>query len=186
MPGFRRIADTEVHQGHVWRVVIAEFEAPDGTRFRRDIVRSPGAVAIVPLRVDESGRDTVVLMRQFRPAYERDVLEIPAGMRDIEGEPVIDTGRRELAEEAGLVAASWVHLIDMIPQPGMSDSVTTIWLATDLTAGDRDLQGPEEAHSELVEVPLADAVAMIERGEIVDAKSVVGLLLTERRRRPPE
>ena len=177
MPGFRRLADTEVHQGHIWRVVVADFEAPDGSRFRRDIVRSPGAVAVVPVIVGDDGQVSVVLVSQYRPPYERQLIEIPAGMRDVSGEPPEQTGRRELAEEAGLEAGQMTHLIDMLPSPGLTDSVTTIYMATECTPVERNLHGPEEQHSELIEVPLTTAVEMIERGEIVDAKSVVGLLL---------
>jgi 8-oxo-dGTP pyrophosphatase MutT (NUDIX family) len=183
MPGFRRLADTEVHQGHIWRVVVADFEAPDGSRFRRDIVRSPGAVAVVPVIVGDDGQVSVVLVSQYRPPYERQLIEIPAGMRDVTGEPPEQTGRRELAEEAGLEAGQMGHLIDMLPSPGLTDSVTTIYMATECTHVERNLHGPEEQHSELIEVPLTTAVEMIERGEIADAKSVVGLLLTERRLR---
>src|SRR5262245_7210133 len=121
MPGFRRLADTEVHQGHIWRVVVADFESPDGTHFRRDIVRSPGAVAVVPIRIDDEGRPFVTLMRQYRPPYERDLIEVAAGMRDIPGEPPEETGRRELTEEMGLRAGAMVHLIEMFPTPGMTD-----------------------------------------------------------------
>ena len=183
MPGFRRLADTEVHQGHIWRVVVADFEAPDGSRFRRDIVRSPGAVAVVPVIVGDDGQVSVVLVSQYRPPYERQLIEIPAGMRDVSGEPPEQTGRRELAEEAGLEAGQMTHLIDMLPSPGLTDSVTTIYMATECTPVERDLHGPEEQHSELIEVPLTTAVEMIERGEIVDAKSVVGLLLGRARSR---
>ncbi len=186
MPGFRRLADTEVHQGYIWRVVVADFEAPDGSRFRRDIVRSPGAVAVIPLIVGDDGQVSVVLVSQYRPPYERQLIEIPAGMRDVAGEPPEQTGRRELAEEAGLEAGQMTHLIDMLPSPGLTDSVTTIYMATDCTPVERNLHGPEEQHSELIEVPLSTAVEMIERGEIADAKSVVGLLLTERRLRPTQ
>ena len=186
MPGFHRLADTEVHQGHIWRVVVADFEAPDGSRFRRDIVRSPGAVAVVPVIVGDDGQVSVVLVSQYRPPYERQLIEIPAGMRDVSGEPPEQTGRRELAEEAGLEAGQMTHLIDMLPSPGLTDSVTTIYMATDCTPVERNLHGPEEQHSELIEVALTTAVEMIERGEIADAKSVVGLLLTERRLRPTQ
>jgi ADP-ribose pyrophosphatase len=72
------------------------------------------------------------------------------------------------------------HLIDMLPSPGMTDSVTSIYLATDCTPADRQLHGPEEQHSELIEVPLSEALAMIEDGRIGDAKTVVGLLLADR------
>ncbi len=117
MSGFRHLRDTEVHQGYVWRVVTAEFEAPDGSLFRRDIVRSPGAVGVVPL-IDVDGQPSVVLVSQYRPPYERSVIEIPAGMRDVPGEPPEQTGRRELVEEAGLAAGEMRLLTEMVPSPG--------------------------------------------------------------------
>jgi 8-oxo-dGDP phosphatase len=179
--GFRRLCDRLVHQGHVWHVVVADFEAPDGATFVRDIVRSPGAVGVVPLVFDAEGQPSVVLMSQYRPPYERDVIEIPAGMRDIPGEPPVECGRRELVEEAGLEAGEMVLLTEMLPSPGLTDSVCSIFLATECTPVDRQLHGPEEEASQVLHVPLVDAIAMIERGEITDAKTVIGLLLTERR-----
>lgn len=181
MSGFRHLGDTEVHQGHVWRVVVADFTAPDGSTFRRDIVRSPGSVGVVPLVFDAEGQPSVVLVSQYRPPYERELIEIPAGMRDIPGEPAVDCGRRELVEEAGLRAGDMVQLTAMVPSPGLTDSICTIFLATDCEPVERDLHGPEEEHSQILHVPLIDAVAMVERGEITDAKTVIGLLLTERR-----
>jgi ADP-ribose pyrophosphatase len=163
--------------------VVAEFEGPDGTHFRRDVVRSPGAVAVVPLVFDAEGNPSVVLVEQYRPAFGRMILEIPAGMRDVEGEPTDETARRELAEEAGLVPERLDLLIELVPSPGMSDGVTTVYLATGCTPVARQLHGPEEEHSRLLHVPLADALAMIEGGELADAKSVAGVLLTERRLR---
>ena len=183
MSDFRRLDEVLVHQGHVWRVVVADFESPDGVAFRRDIVRSPGAVAVVPLVFDPEGTPVVVLVRQYRPPYERRLLEIPAGMRDVDGEPTAETARRELAEEAGLVPGRLDLVIELLPSPGLSDSVTTIYLATGCTPCAQELHGPEEEHSEVVQLSLVEAVAMIERGEIADAKTVAGLLLTERRLR---
>jgi ADP-ribose pyrophosphatase len=179
--GFRHRSDTEVHQGFVWNVVVAEFEAPDGSLFHRDIVRSPGAVAVVPLIVDDEGRTSVVLVNQYRPPYERPVIEIPAGMRDVPGEPAEETGRRELVEEVGLSAGQMDHLLDMYPSPGMTDSVCTIFVATRCIPTDHSRHGPEEEAMEVLEVPLDEALAMIDRGEIADAKSVCGLLAAARR-----
>ena len=88
MSEFRHRSDRLVHQGHVWHVVVAEFDAPDGSTFERDIVRSPGAVGVVPVIFDAEGQPSVVLVSQFRPPYERALVEIPAGMRDVEGEPI--------------------------------------------------------------------------------------------------
>lgn len=183
MDGFRHLGDVEVHQGFVWKVVQADFEAPDGETFRRDIVRSPGAVGVVPLVFDAEGLPSVVLVSQYRPPYERAVIEIPAGMRDVPGEPAETTGRRELVEEAGLEATEMAHLVDMYPSPGMTDSICSIFLATGCTPVDHDRHGPEERAMELLHLPLDDALAMIDRGDINDAKTVVGLLATDRRLR---
>jgi 8-oxo-dGTP pyrophosphatase MutT (NUDIX family) len=181
MSAFRRIGDEPIHQGYVWRVVVAEFESPDGERFHRDIVRSPGAVGVVPLVFDAEGVPSVVLVRQYRPSYERAIIEIPAGMRDVPGEDPAETGRRELVEEAGLAAGEISHLVDMLPSPGMTDSVCSIYLATECTPVEPDRHGPEEQHMEVLHLPLEEALAMIDRGEIGDAKTVCGLLATDRR-----
>src|SRR3954451_7408954 len=180
MPGFRHLGDTEVHRGHIWNVVVAEFESPDGVRFHRDIVRSPGAVAVVPITIDADGTTTVTLLRQYRAPYERVLIEVPAGMRDVADEPAEETGRRELIEEVGLAAGDMTLLTSMIPSPGMTDSVCEIYLATHCTPVARSVHGPEEQHSEVMAMPLADAVAMVEQGEITDAKSALALLLAER------
>lgn len=179
--GFKRVGETLAHQGHVWHVAVAEFESPDGTRFRRDIVRSPGAVGVVPLVFSDDGEPFVVLVSQYRPPYEEFVIEIPAGLRDIEGEDTAEVARRELIEEAGLRAGKVELLTAIYPSAGMTNSVTTIYLATDCTPAATDRQGPEEEFMEVLRISLADAIAMIERGEIRDAKTVVGLMMTERR-----
>lgn len=181
MDAFRHLGDRPVHRGHIWDVVVADFEAPDGVRFRRDIVRSPGSVAVVPLVFDPEGVPSVVLVRQYRPALERAIVEIPAGMRDVPGEEPAETGRRELVEEAGLAAGELDHLLDMVPSPGMTDSVCSIFLATGCVPTDHDRQGPEEDHMDVLHIPLDDALAMIDRGEITDAKTVCGLLAADRR-----
>lgn len=183
MGGFRRVEESLVHQGYVWHVATAEFEAPDGQRFHRDIVRSPGAVGVVPLVFDAEGNPSVVLVSQFRPPYEENVIEIPAGMRDIEGEDTAEVARRELIEEAGLSSDHLELLIEQYPSPGMTDSVTTIYLATECTPVPTDRHGPEEEYMELLHVPLSDALGMIDSGAIRDSKTVSGLLLTERRLR---
>ncbi|MCB0999405.1 MAG: NUDIX hydrolase [Acidimicrobiales bacterium] len=178
--GFRHLGDTLVHQGHVWHVAVSRFESPDGEEFVRDIVRSPGAVAAVPLLFDAEGEASVVLVRQYRPPFDDHVLEIPAGMRDVPGEPTSETAARELVEEVGLEAGQLRHLLDFYPSAGMTDSVLTLYLATELCEVGRSTHGPEEAHSEVVHLPLATAVDMVLRGEIADAKTIVGLLLVDR------
>jgi nudix-type nucleoside diphosphatase (YffH/AdpP family) len=180
---FRRVSERMVHEGHVWDLAVVEFEAPDGSSFTRDIVRSPGAVGVLPLVFDAEGNPSVVLVSQYRPPYERAIVEIPAGMRDVDGEDTAEVARRELIEEAGLQAGRLELLSEMLPSPGMTDSVTSLYLATECTPVPHDRHGPEEEHMELLHLPLVEAVAMVERGEIADAKSVIALLLTDRRLR---
>ncbi|MEY2414931.1 MAG: 8-oxo-dGDP phosphatase, partial [Ilumatobacteraceae bacterium] len=81
-PAFRHLGDRLVHQGYIWHVAVATFEAPGGELFERDVVRSPGAVGVVPL-LFEDGVPTVVFVRQYRGPLDQYLLEIPAGMRDV-------------------------------------------------------------------------------------------------------
>jgi len=111
------------------------------------------------------------------------VIEVPAGMRDVAGEATAEVARRELIEEAGLEPGGLELLTEIYPSPGMTDSVTTLYLATDCVPVPHDRQGPEEEHMEMLHLPLADALTMVERGEIADAKTVVALLLADRRLR---
>lgn len=178
--GFTHEGDRLVHQGHFVQVVEATYRAPDGTTFTRDVVRSRGAVGIVPIRFVD-GVPHVVLLRQYRPPYDADLIEIPAGVRDVEGENPAETAQRELGEEAGLRAGTIMPIGRLYPSPGLTDSITWLYLATDLTEVPHDAQGPEEEAMEIFSLPLAEAVDAIERGEIVDAKTVIGLLRAERR-----
>jgi ADP-ribose pyrophosphatase len=172
-----------VHQGYIWHVAVAEFESPDGEVFTRDIVRSPGAVAAVPLRYRGDGTPYVTLVRQYRSPFDGYVVEIPAGMRDIADEPTQETAAREMVEEVGLLPGRLEHLVDFYPSAGMTDSVLYLYLATDLTEVPRATHGPEEAHMDVLDVDLADAVQMVMRGEIHDAKTIIGVLMVERRLR---
>jgi 8-oxo-dGTP pyrophosphatase MutT (NUDIX family) len=181
-PPFRHLGDRLVHQGYIWHVAVAAFEAPDGEVFERDVIRSPGAVGVVPL-LFEDGVPTVVFVRQYRGPLDRYVLEVPAGMRDVLDEPLEVTAERELIEEAGFSAGRLEYLTHFYSSAGMTDSVLHIFLATDLVPVERDLHGPEEANMEVLRLPLAEAVDMVVRGEIHDAKTVIGLLLIDRRLR---
>lgn len=179
MGDFRHLADDPVYAGYIWTVVQATFESPDGEQFQRDIVRSPGAVATIPVhRVDD--RVEVILVRQYRAAYGQSILEIPAGMRDVPGEPTEVTANRELIEEAGWRANTLTPLIEFYPSAGMTDSVLHLFLATDLVDEPRQAHGVEESHMDVLSVPLDEAVAMVLDGRIRDAKTVIGLLLVER------
>ncbi len=176
MPPFRKLGETELFRGYLIQVASARFAGPDGTEFEREIVHHPGAVVIVP--VTRSG--TAVMVRQFRAALEADLLEIPAGKRDVDGEAPEITAERELAEEVGLKAGRLDLLARFYNSPGFSDELTWLYLAQDLDPVPIDRQGAEEQHMTIEEVSLADVPVLIERGEIVDAKSIIGLSLASR------
>ena len=179
--GFRHLGDRLVHQGYIWHVAVGTFEAPDGSTFERDIVRSPGAVAAVPLIFDAEGNASVVLVRQYRSPYDEFVVEIPAGMRDVPDEPTDVTAARELVEEVGLRPGRLEPLTEFYPSAGMTDSVLHLFVATDLEVVEDERHGPEEQHMEVLHLPLGVARGMVERGEIRDAKTIIGLLLVARR-----
>lgn len=149
--------------------------APNGPAFHRVVVEHPGAVAVVPMVADE-----VILIRQYRAAAGQRLLEIPAGKLDLKGESVEDAGRRELAEETGYVAGTLVHLTDLWTAVGFCDERISIFLAEDVEPGTREPIGPEEVDAEVLRVPLEDALSFVMTGEIADAKTVAGLLMTER------
>lgn len=177
MNGFRRVAERDVHRWAGWALRTGAFVDPDGTAFERTYVASPGAVAVVAL--DDEAR--VVLVRQYRPALDRVMWEIPAGMRDVAGEDPTRTAARELAEETGLAADEFAPLGVHVSASGVSDSAVVLFLGTGLREVPHDRHGPEERFMEVTRVPLADALGMVDRGEITDAKTVIGLLQVARR-----
>jgi ADP-ribose pyrophosphatase len=173
---FRRVGEREIHHGHVISLAVGAFEAPDGTRFEREIVHHPGAVSVVPVDGDD-----VVLVRQYRAAVDAELLEIPAGKRDKPGEDPASVARRELAEEIGMEATDLVLLCRFFNSPGFCDEDSATYLATGLRAGQVDLQGIEEQHMTIERVPLSAVPGLIDAGEIRDAKTIIGLLLARAR-----
>ncbi len=154
------------------RVTERSIEGPDGATFSRFVVEHPGAVAVVPV-VDND----VILLDQYRAAVGVRVLEIPAGRLDVEGEEHEAAAVRELQEETGFVAHGLRHLTDLWTAVGFTNERISIFLADDLTEGERNPIGPEEADAGIIRMPLEKAVALVTSGVIGDAKTAVGLLL---------
>lgn len=173
MSGFRFLGEQVLHRGHVIDLVRTEHEAPDGRSFQREVVRHPGAVSVVPVHEDGD----VVLVRQYRATLDEMVLEIPAGKRDVADEPPDRTAHRELAEEVGYRAGRLELLGRFYNSPGFCDELSFTYLARDLEPVAAAAQGPEEAHMTIEHVPLDDVPARIAAGDLVDAKSIIGLLL---------
>ncbi len=175
MAGFRHLGDTEIAQLHRVTIVRASFEAPDGSTFERDVIRDKRVVAMVPLLDDGC---SVLLVRQYRGPIDAELLEIPAGLCDIEGEddPLV-TAARELEEEVGKRADHLEVLAKIHQAAGLSDEFALIYLATGLTDVGHKPQGVEEEHMTTEVVALADVPAMIADGRLTDAKTIIGLLL---------
>jgi ADP-ribose pyrophosphatase len=173
---FRVVREETAWTGRRLAIHVAQVQGPDGELLEREMVHHPGAVGVVPLHDD----GTVTLVCQYRFALDRMVWEVPAGLRDVEGEPTELTAARELAEEAGLAADTVLHLLTFHNSPGFSDEALSIYLATGLTEVPDDRQGPEEEHMLVERVPLDEALAMVDDGRITDAKTVIGLQATAR------
>jgi ADP-ribose pyrophosphatase len=146
---------------------------PDGARHVREIVRHPGAVVVLPLLEDRQ----VVFVRNYRAAVDETLIELPAGTLDRQEDPQ-STAQRELAEETGYQAGRIVHLLTFCMSPGILDEKMHLFLATSLTAGKMDLEPGEDIQP----FPCAwqKAMEMARRGDIRDAKTLVGLLYYDR------
>lgn len=173
-PGFRRLREEPRFQGTLISVGTGTFEAPDGTRFERDVIHHPGAVSVVPLVGGE-----VILVRQYRAAVDAELLEVVAGKRDVAGEPPEETARRELAEEVGMTAGRLELLAEFYNSPGFCDEHSFVFLGRDLQPTPLEAHGIEEHYMTIERVALADVGAMIRRGEIIDAKTIIGLTLAQ-------
>jgi 8-oxo-dGTP pyrophosphatase MutT (NUDIX family) len=176
-PGFRRVSEEELLRAWLFKVDRFHLLDPDGHAFDRFVIRHPGAVTVVPVHDD----GTVTLVRQYRAAVDDMVLEIPAGTRDKAGESEEATARRELMEEAGLVAAHWERLVGTWNTPGVSDQHTSIFLATGLTVVESSPQGVEEGFLTVERIALADLDELIADGSLKDETTLLGLIMARDR-----
>ncbi len=174
--GFRKVDERIVWSGTLVSAGTGTFVDPDGNRFERDVVHHPGAVVVVPV-IDGD----VVLVRQYRAAIDAVLLELPAGKRDVADEPVELTASRELEEEVGMRAGSMEKMAEFYNSPGFCDEHSFLFLATDLTPCATSFQGHEEQHMTIERVRLGDVPGLIASGELVDAKSIIGLCLAQER-----
>ncbi|MBO2465974.1 NUDIX domain-containing protein [Actinomadura violacea] len=174
------VEESTAFTGHVFNVRRDRVEMPDGTGgtevVGRDVIEHLGSVGVLAL----DDRERVLLLRQYRHPVGRLLWETPAGLRDVDGEPLRALAERELLEEAGYRAARWDTLADVFPSSGMSDERTRIFLARDL-----ELVPPEEidferVHEEadmpVVWVPLDEAVRKVLAGDVHNMIACVGIL----------
>ena len=162
---------TPLHRGRVFTLYRETVTLENGVTTDLDIIHHPGASAIVPL-IDN---DTVILIRQYRHAVGREIWEIPAGTLENDETP-LHCARRELPEETGYRARHFHEIGTLVPVPGYSDEQVHLFVAVDLSPAEQSLDADE-----IIRVhpcPLSDALSMIRRGDIIDAKTVSALFLT--------
>ncbi len=177
IPRFQKVGEEVLHRGWAITLTKATFLDPDGEPFERDIVRHPGAVAVVAV----TDADAVVMVHQYRPALDQWLLEIPAGTCDVKGEAGLVTAQRELAEEVGYSAAELSLLTRCAITPGFCDELSSIYLGTGLSEVPVDRQGIEERYMRIEEVPLSRFGGLVDDGTIIDATTILGVCLAQRR-----
>ena len=163
---------TNLYCGKIFDVALERVTLPNGAIKEREVVRHPGAAAMVPLLDDGE----VVLIRQYRHAVGRFLWEIPAGTLE-RGESPMECARRELVEETGYEAANLEKLTEILPAPGYTDERIHIFLATGLMPAEQKLDDDEVL--DLQPTAFDTALGMITEGEIQDAKTIIGLLLAK-------
>ena len=174
MTTFRKVDEREAYRSARLTLQVATYEDPEGRRFERALALHPGAVGIVP--VVEDGQ-AALLVRQYRAPIDQELLEIPAGLRDVEGESTEDTARRELIEEAGMQAGRLEKLCQFYNSAGFSDELTHVFMALDLTPCPASPQEAEEHYMTVETVWFDEVAGLVARGAICDAKTIIGLSL---------
>jgi 8-oxo-dGTP pyrophosphatase MutT (NUDIX family) len=166
----------ELADGELVRVRRDTVRMPDGQEVGREVIEHPGAVGILAL--DDAGQ--VLLIRQYRHPVGSQLWEIPAGLRDVDGEPPLETARRELLEEAGYLAADWQVLADFFTSPGITSERLRVYLARGLRRVPDDerkyVPDHEEAHLKIEWAPLDVVVSRILAGDLHNGVMMVGVL----------
>ena len=163
----------EIYNGIVLHVVRDKVSLPNGRVTYREMCLHMGAVGVVPLTKDGN----VIMVKQFRYAHDRVFLEIPAGKLDKMDESPLEAAKRELKEETGLEAESWLHLCDTFTTPGFSNEKISLYLARDLVFGES--RPDEDEFLNVVKMPFEEAFRMAMKGEIQDAKTLITLCMAK-------
>ena len=171
-----RIASRRVHTGRVLNLDVDTIRFPDGSNGELEMIRHPGAAAVVPvLSADGSEDPQILLIRQYRYAAGGAIWEIPAGRLE-EGESPEACARRELLEETGATAERWDRLTTIYTTPGFTDERIHIYVARDLVVKPQETRREPDEFMEVKPVSVSAAVGMIRDGEIVDGKTIVAVL----------
>jgi ADP-ribose pyrophosphatase len=169
----KAVASKRLYEGRTINLRVDTVILPDGNSAQREIVEHPGAVSIVPVLDD----GTVILVNQFRAPINRITLEIPAGKLE-PGEPPENCAVRELAEETGFSAEKLEYRGTFFTTPGFSDEIMYLFIASGLKPTDRRPDFDE--FLSLKRMKLQELLEMAEKGEIIDAKTLVGIYTAAR------
>jgi len=169
----KTVSEKHIYTGNIINVELLTVTLPDGRQATRDIIKHPGASAVIPL--NEKGE--MYMVRQYRKPIEAISLEIPAGKLD-QGEDPRICAERELKEETGLSAGKITHLVSVHSTPGFSNEILHLYAATDLCEGESCADEDEFISTEKYTVEQLED--MVLRGEITDAKSIIGIFLADK------
>ena len=177
MPNLKVLKSEKLHAGKVFSLIVDHIEYPSGNRGIREVAQHPGGAVAVPVLPNGD----ILLVRQFRYPIKQLLYELPAGKLNPNEDPRT-CAARELEEETGYIAGSLEKLTAIYTTPGFCDELLHIYLAVDVKKSGKGQQLEEGELNLTVEtVPFQKAVSMIENGEIVDGKSICGILLAQRR-----
>jgi len=169
----KTVSEQHIYTGNIIKVEKVTVTLPNGKLATRDIVRHPGASAVIPL----NGNGELYMVRQFRKPLDKVSLEIPAGKLDAGEDPAI-CAARELKEETGLTAGKIIHLTSIYSTPGFSDEILHLYAAVDLHEGESCADEDEFISAEKYTV--AELIDKVFSGEITDAKSIIGIFLADK------
>jgi ADP-ribose pyrophosphatase len=161
-----------IYEGKIINLRIDTVELPEKKYSKREIVEHPGGVGIIPITEDNK----IVLVKQYRKAINRIVLEVPAGKLEVNEEPR-ETAIRELKEETGYEAKELKYLTEFYTSPGFSNEKIYLFIASGLIEGEQDLDDGE--YCELEKYDIEELLKMVHRGEIIDSKTIISIYLAK-------
>lgn len=171
---FKLLQREKKYHGKIVDLTVDHLQYPSGTKTIREIIEHPGGAVVVALFENND----ILLIKQYRHPFAKEVIELPAGKLDT-GEDPLHCAQRELQEETGYASSEWNKLTAMYTTPGFCNEVLHIFEAKNIHPSEKGQALEEgEASIQLLRVPIAEAVAMIERQEIVDGKTIVGIMMS--------
>ncbi|QQZ10960.1 NUDIX hydrolase [Heyndrickxia vini] len=160
----------KIFEGKVVHLQVDEVELPNGKTSKREIIKHPGAVAVLAV----TNQNKIILVEQFRKPMDKAIIEIPAGKLEPGEEPII-TAARELEEETGYECEALEHIISFYTAPGFADEILHLYFAKGLKKKEHPKSADEDEFVELMEVTLEEAVKLVEQQKICDAKTAYAI-----------